>query len=120
MLVFIVLWYFLAVNQKQSFTKFKLKSFKISFFFYQFLNFLLLFFIHKSERQRFVEVLPEASPTKQRELSQEECQKLIEMEEITLRELRLYLRGVTWKLLADRKFKEFSKPVDPEEVRLKM
>jgi len=28
----------------------------------------------------------------------------------------LYLRGVTWKLLADRKYKEFSKPVDPEEV----
>lgn len=65
---------------------------------------------------RAAEILPEASPVKERELSQEECQKLIEMEEVTLRELRLYLRGVTWKLLADRKFKEFSKPVDPEEV----
>lgn len=63
-----------------------------------------------------MEVLQEASPAKPRELSQEECKALIESEETTLRELRLFLRNITWKLLADRKFKEFSKPVDLEEV----
>ena len=70
------------------------------------------------EKKRVLEILPEASPVKQRELSAEEVKILLEGEEIILRELRLYLRGVTWKLLADRKYKEFSKPVDPEEVRL--
>ena len=38
------------------------------------------------------------------------------MEENTLRELRLFLRQIVWKLMADRKFKEFLKPVDLEEV----
>ena len=66
--------------------------------------------------KRSLEVLSEVETVKERELSQEELNKLMEVEENILRELRLYLRGVTWKLLADRKYKEFSKPVDPEEV----
>ena len=69
-----------------------------------------------SGKRHFVEILQEAAPPKPRELSQEECKKLLEAEESTLRELRLFLRNITWKLLADRKFKEFSKPVDLEEV----
>lgn len=69
-------------------------------------------------KKHLVEVLEEAAPVKPRELSQEECKALIESEETTLRELRLFLRSVTWKLLADRKFKEFTKPVDLDEVRL--
>ena len=67
-------------------------------------------------KEQVLEILPEAGPVKPRELSPEELKKLMEGEEIVLRELRLYLRGVTWKLLADRKYKEFTKPVDPEEV----
>ena len=63
-----------------------------------------------------LEVLKEASPPKPRELSSEESKNLLDREEATFRELRLFLRQVTWKLLADRKFKEFSKPVDLEEV----
>ena len=63
-----------------------------------------------------LEVLKEASPPKPRELSSEESKNLLDKEEATFRELRLFLRQVTWKLLADRKFKEFSKPVDLEEV----
>ena len=35
-----------------------------------------------------------------------------------LRELRVFLRDATNKLLAERKFKEFAKPVDPEEVEV--
>ena len=65
-------------------------------------------------------MLPEVETVKERELSQEELNKLMEVEENILRELRLYLRGVTWKLLADRKYKEFSKPVDPDEVQYRM
>ena len=37
-------------------------------------------------------------------------------EENTLRELRIFLREITVKLMSDRKFKEFYKPVDLEEV----
>jgi len=67
---------------------------------------------HEIER----EVLLEAPPEKPRELSKEESKRLVESEETTLRELRLFLRSITWKLLHERKFKEFSKPVDLEEV----
>ena len=63
-------------------------------------------------------MLLEATPPKPRELSANEAMLLQETEEATLRELRVFLRQVTWKLLADRKFKEFSKPVDLEEVYL--
>jgi hypothetical protein len=37
-------------------------------------------------------------------------------EENTMRELRIFLRDVHHKLIMDRRFKEFSKPVDLEEV----
>jgi len=65
---------------------------------------------------RNAEVLPEAPCPKQRELTEKESKALLQEEESVLRELRLFLREITWKLLADRKFKEFSKPVDLEEV----
>ena len=68
--------------------------------------------------RRNLEVLPAAAPPPPRELSETELANLRSEEENTLRELRLFLRQITWKLLADRKFKEFSKPVDPEEVRM--
>ena len=61
-------------------------------------------------------MLREASPPKPRDLSAQESKALLQEEESVLRELRLFLREITWKLLADRKYKEFSKPVDLEEV----
>ena len=67
---------------------------------------------------RSTEILPEAQCQKSRELTAQESKALLREEEAVLRELRLFLREITWKLLADRKFKEFSKPVDLEEVRV--
>ena len=46
-----------------------------------------------------------------------ELEKVRDDEENTLRELRIFLREITVKLMSDRKFKEFHKPVDLEEVR---
>lgn len=52
-----------------------------------------------------------------RVLSAEELRRLVEQEENTLRELRLFLRDVTKRLATDKRFNIFSKPVDIEEVR---
>lgn len=73
-----------------------------------------MIFLDNNDRQQ--EVLREASPPRQRDLTAQESKSLLQEEEAVLRELRLFLREITWKLLADRKFKEFSKPVDLEEV----
>ena len=51
-----------------------------------------------------------------RVLSPEEQSRLVEQEENTLRELRLFLRDVTKRLATDKRFNIFSKPVDIEEV----
>ncbi|XP_041263471.1 ATPase family AAA domain-containing protein 2 isoform X2 [Onychostruthus taczanowskii] len=63
-----------------------------------------------------LEVLPVAPPPKPRQLSEEEIKQLEEQEEDTLRELRIYLRDVTHRLVIDKRFRAFTKPVDPEEV----
>lgn len=63
------------------------------------------------------EELPVAPPPKPRELTNLELSKIEKQREAVLRELRIFLRDTTNKLLAERKFKEFVKPVDPEEVR---
>jgi hypothetical protein len=64
-----------------------------------------------------VETLPVAAPPKPRELNKEEVSRIVRQREAVLRELRVFLRDATNKLLAERKFKEFVKPVNPEEVR---
>ena len=69
-----------------------------------------------TEAPRTLEVLPVAAPPPKRQLSDQELENLRAMEENILRELRLFLRQIVWKLMADRKFKEFLKPVDLEEV----
>uniref|UniRef100_A0A8C0B1J6 ATPase family AAA domain-containing protein 2 n=1 Tax=Buteo japonicus TaxID=224669 RepID=A0A8C0B1J6_9AVES len=66
--------------------------------------------------RRPLEVLPIAPPPKPLQLTEEEIRRLEEQEEDTLRELRIFLRGVADKLVADRRFRAFTKPVDPEEV----
>ena len=58
-----------------------------------------------------------ASPPKPRELSKEEWRKILKHRESVLRELRMFLRDATNKLLAERKLKEFGKPVKPDEVK---
>ncbi|XP_053183237.1 ATPase family AAA domain-containing protein 2-like isoform X2 [Scomber japonicus] len=63
-----------------------------------------------------LEVLPVAPPPPPRQLTEEEVQRLVEQEENTLRELRLFLRDVTNRLSQDKRFKAFTKPVDLEEV----
>ncbi|NWI65727.1 ATAD2 protein, partial [Todus mexicanus] len=65
---------------------------------------------------RPLEVLPVAPPPKPRPLTEEEIRRLEEQEEDTLRELRIFLRDVTHRLAVDRRFRAFTKPVDPEEV----
>ncbi|KAI1243444.1 hypothetical protein IHE44_0001065, partial [Lamprotornis superbus] len=63
-----------------------------------------------------LEVLPVAPPPKPRELTEEEIRQVEEQEEDTLRELRIYLRDVTERLVIDKRFKAFTKPIDPEEA----
>ncbi|XP_030363088.1 ATPase family AAA domain-containing protein 2 isoform X2 [Strigops habroptila] len=65
---------------------------------------------------RPLEELPLAPPPEPRQLTEEEKRQLEEQEEDTLRELRIFLRDVTHRLVIDRRFRAFSKPVDPEEV----
>ncbi|XP_040848837.1 ATPase family AAA domain-containing protein 2B isoform X1 [Ochotona curzoniae] len=63
-----------------------------------------------------MEVLPLALPSPPRQLSESEKTRMEDQEENTLRELRLFLRDVTKRLAADKRFNIFSKPVDIEEV----
>ena len=64
-----------------------------------------------------LEVLPVASNSVQRNLSQEELDRLENQRRAVMRELRIFLRDITNKLIAERKFKDFVNPVDCEEVR---
>ena len=63
-----------------------------------------------------MEELPVASPPKPQALTKDEWNKMTRQREAVLRELRMFLRDATNKLLAERKFKEFGKPVKPEDV----
>ena len=63
-----------------------------------------------------MEQLAVAAAPEPRELTQTEQERVSKQRQAILRELRVFLRDLTNKLLAERKFKEFTKPVDPEEV----
>ncbi|XP_029976101.1 ATPase family AAA domain-containing protein 2-like [Salarias fasciatus] len=63
-----------------------------------------------------LEVLPPAPLPPPHQLSQQERLHLEEQEEDVLRELRLLLRNVTERLILDRRFRAFSRPLDLEEV----
>lgn len=63
-----------------------------------------------------LEVLPVAPPPEPRPLTAEEIKHLEEQEEDTFRELRIFLRNVTHRLAIDKRFRVFTKPVDPNEV----
>ena len=68
------------------------------------------------EKHHAVEVLPFAPTPPPRQLTEAELKKVRHDEENTMRELRIFLRDVHTKLIMDRRFKEFSKPVDLLEV----
>ncbi|XP_053322453.1 ATPase family AAA domain-containing protein 2 [Spea bombifrons] len=70
----------------------------------------------KKAMLRTLEVLPLAPPPEPRALTPEELKRLEEQEEDHFRELRLFLRDVTNRLAIDKRFRAFTKPVDPEEV----
>ncbi|XP_040835280.1 ATPase family AAA domain-containing protein 2 isoform X6 [Ochotona curzoniae] len=63
-----------------------------------------------------LEVLPVAPPPEPEPLTAEEMKRLEEQEEDTFRELRIFLRNVTHRLAIDKRFRIFTKPVDPDEV----
>ncbi|XP_047735925.1 ATPase family AAA domain-containing protein 2 isoform X2 [Hyalella azteca] len=66
-------------------------------------------------RKRVLETLPIAQVAVSRELSEKELQRLIELEESKLRELRIFLRQICAKLARNRQFITFTEPVDVEE-----
>ncbi|RUS81519.1 hypothetical protein EGW08_010726 [Elysia chlorotica] len=66
--------------------------------------------------QHMLETLPLAAPSKPRDLSPEELAMLEEKEELTLMELRIFLRDVLNKLGTDKKFSIFAKPVNIEDA----
>ncbi|PIK51423.1 putative ATPase family AAA domain-containing protein 2 [Apostichopus japonicus] len=63
-----------------------------------------------------LEVIPVAEPQQPQRLTETEEFKLRESEEATLRELRIFLREVLSRIALERKFRNFAKAVDPEEV----
>lgn len=63
-----------------------------------------------------MEILPVAPLPPLRQMSEQERLRVEEQEEDVLRELRLFLRNLTERLMVDRRFKAFTKPVDVEEV----
>lgn len=67
-----------------------------------------------------MEDLPVAAPPPVRKLTAVELNKVRQREEATLRELRLFLRDILNKLVRDRRFAVFARPVDPAEVCLCM
>ncbi|XP_058809899.1 ATPase family AAA domain-containing protein 2-like [Phymastichus coffea] len=63
-----------------------------------------------------LEELPLAPDPEPKKLTEEERRALLEKEEISLRELRIFLREICAKLARNRQFFMFTKPVDTEEV----
>ncbi|XP_015179845.1 PREDICTED: ATPase family AAA domain-containing protein 2-like isoform X1 [Polistes dominula] len=70
----------------------------------------------KDNKVQVLEELPLAPDPMPKKLSNEEKKKLFEKEEVSLRELRIFLREICAKLARNRQFFMFTKPVDTEEV----
>lgn len=71
---------------------------------------------HKQAALRVLEPLTKAPQPEPHKLTDKEQKKLIEQEEDTLRELRIFLRDIVSKLWREKKFIIFTKPVDIDEV----
>ncbi|XP_044006263.1 ATPase family AAA domain-containing protein 2-like isoform X2 [Aphidius gifuensis] len=70
----------------------------------------------KDDKVQPLEELPLAPDPSPKKLTVEEVKKLRDKEEISLRELRIFLREICAKLARNRQFFMFTKPVDTEEV----
>ncbi|KYM86428.1 ATPase family AAA domain-containing protein 2, partial [Atta colombica] len=70
----------------------------------------------KSNKVEVLETLPLAPDPLPKKLTEEEKQIMYEKDEISLRELRIFLREICAKLARNRQFFMFTKPVDTEEV----
>ncbi|XP_043485205.1 ATPase family AAA domain-containing protein 2-like isoform X3 [Leptopilina heterotoma] len=70
----------------------------------------------KLDKPRVLEELPIAPEPMPKKLSEEEKKLLRDKEEISLRELRIFLREICAKLARNRQFFMFTKPVDTDEV----
>ncbi|KAA0202082.1 hypothetical protein HAZT_HAZT011255 [Hyalella azteca] len=69
----------------------------------------------REEREEFFRPLFYNHMVKHKKLSEKELQRLIELEESKLRELRIFLRQICAKLARNRQFITFTEPVDVEE-----
>ncbi|KAL6257281.1 hypothetical protein P5V15_012209 [Pogonomyrmex californicus] len=70
----------------------------------------------KSNKVEVLETLPLAPNPLPKKLTEEEKQIMYEKDEVSLRELRIFLREICAKLARNRQFFMFTKPVDTEEV----
>ncbi|KYN39328.1 ATPase family AAA domain-containing protein 2 [Trachymyrmex septentrionalis] len=70
----------------------------------------------KNNKVEVLETLPLAPDPLPKKLTEEEKQIMYEKDEISLRELRIFLREICAKLARNRQFFMFTKPVDTEEV----
>ncbi|KAL0128837.1 hypothetical protein PUN28_003901 [Cardiocondyla obscurior] len=70
----------------------------------------------KSKKVEVLETLPLEPNPLPKKLTEEEKQIMYEKDEISLRELRIFLREICAKLARNRQFFMFTKPVDTEEV----
>ncbi|XP_012273036.1 ATPase family AAA domain-containing protein 2 isoform X2 [Orussus abietinus] len=70
----------------------------------------------KDTREEVLEQLPLAPDPIPKKLTDQERKLLYEKEEVSLRELRIFLREICAKLARNRQFFMFTKPVDTEEV----
>ena len=83
--------------------------------------FLPLFrkYVHKPlehKTTKVIEKLAEVPVAESRKLNDKELSRLRRKEEISLRQLRNFLRDILGKIIRDRRFSLFMKPVDTEEV----
>ncbi|XP_015438731.1 PREDICTED: ATPase family AAA domain-containing protein 2-like [Dufourea novaeangliae] len=70
----------------------------------------------KDNKVEVLEELPLAPDPMPKKLTEEEKKVMYEKEEVSLRELRIFLREICAKLARNRQFFMFTKPVDTEEV----
>ncbi|CAK9825447.1 ATPase family AAA domain-containing protein 2 [Anthophora retusa] len=70
----------------------------------------------KDDKVEVLEELPLAPNPLPKKLTEEEKKMIYEKQEVSLRELRIFLREICAKLARNRQFFMFTKPVDTEEV----
>ncbi|XP_011867387.1 PREDICTED: ATPase family AAA domain-containing protein 2-like isoform X2 [Vollenhovia emeryi] len=70
----------------------------------------------KSNKVEVLETLPLAPNPLPKKLTEQEKRIMYEKDEVSLRELRIFLREICAKLARNRQFFMFTKPVDTEEV----